>query len=453
MRSLFRSIKKTFKEKLKGKDASELLKGSFLALIVKVLGMLLGYLIMIIITRSYGAEIYGEYALAFTVLNIAVLLPKFGLDSALVRIIGELKANDNYRSIVLVMRKAFLITSILGLILAILLFFFSESLAIKIFNNYDLVPVFSIIKWLLIPYAGLYLIAAYFQAYKKIIYYILFNSTLLNIVFFITLLIFKLINYHLQPFYTLAISIVIAFLIGFVLLKINISRLKGSKNTTSNVADNFSFKKMITLSSPMLMSSSFVLLINWSDILMLGMFTTEFNVGIYNAALRLATISGITLFAINAISTPKFVEYYTQNNLKGLENTVRKSTMLIFYSTLPMLLVFIFFSKNILNINGPEFTSGYLTLTLLCLGRFYNSICGSVGFILQMTDNQKIFQNVLFLAAVINVTLNFFLIPKYGINGAAFASLVTVVIWNSILVLIIKKKLGFWTIYLPFVKK
>jgi O-antigen/teichoic acid export membrane protein len=72
---------------------------------------------------------------------------------------------------------------------------------------------------------------------------------------------------------------------------------------------------------------------------------------------------------------------------------------------------------------------------------------------MQMTDNQKIFQNVIIVASIINILLNYILIPKYGINGAAIASMFSMIFWNVTLVFIIKQKLGFWTIYLPKIKR
>ena len=86
-------------------------------------------------------------------------------------------------------------------------------------------------------------------------------------------------------------------------------------------------------------------------------------------------------------------------------------------------------------------------------GRFYSSICGSVGSILQMTGNQHLFQNILLVAAIVNVVLNYFLIPIYGIRGAAIASFICVVFWNTIMVLVVKKKFGFYSVYIPFLSK
>lgn len=70
---------------------------------------------------------------------------------------------------------------------------------------------------------------------------------------------------------------------------------------------------------------------------------------------------------------------------------------------------------------------------------------GNVDQILNMTGNEITVRNVMFIGFLVNVILNFILIPLYGYEGAAFSSLLVNVIVNSIFVLLIKKKLGFFT--------
>jgi O-antigen/teichoic acid export membrane protein len=436
----------------KDKNFSELIKGSFSALSLKFLSMVIGYITMLYITNNYGAKQYGLYSLALTLLSISIIIPRFGLDTSLVKMIGELKINSTKDQVLKVFIKSLKISIVLGILLSLIYFFFSESLAINFFNKPSFKKEISLIGLIIVPASLIFLIASYFQAFKNIVNYILINSTLINVVFLALLLLLHLFNKQLSLFKIYSISIWLTFFIGIILLFLNIKSLRinyKNKTTTSK----YSYKKIINTSFPMMLSSSFALLINWLDVIMLGIFTIEKSVGIYAASQRLAAISGIALFAINAISTPKFVEFYTKNDIKGLENIVIKSTKLIFFTTTPILLIFLIFPKTILSFNGPEFTSGYLALIFICLGKFVNSISGSVGYILQMTNNQKTFQNVLMIAIILNVILNLILIPKFDFNGAAFASFVTISFLNIALVIIIKRKLGFWTIYIPFVKR
>ena len=70
-----------------------------------------------------------------------------------------------------------------------------------------------------------------------------------------------------------------------------------------------------------------------------------------------------------------------------------------------------------------------------------------------MTGNQNIYAKILLFGAILNVLLNLILIPRYGINGAAIASMSSLTVWNLSMVLVIKKKFGFYTFYIPFVKR
>ena len=55
---------------------------------------------------------------------------------------------------------------------------------------------------------------------------------------------------------------------------------------------------------------------------------------------------------------------------------------------------------------------------------------GSVGFILQMTGKERVYQYILLVALFFNILLNIFLIPRYGIEGAAIASAFSLLFWN-----------------------
>jgi O-antigen/teichoic acid export membrane protein len=70
-----------------------------------------------------------------------------------------------------------------------------------------------------------------------------------------------------------------------------------------------------------------------------------------------------------------------------------------------------------------------------------------------MTGRQKAFQNIIMSASLLNVLLNFLLIPKYGGIGAAIASMASVVVWNIASVIYIKSYLDVVTIHVPFLSR
>ena len=75
---------------------------------------------------------------------------------------------------------------------------------------------------------------------------------------------------------------------------------------------------------------------------------------------------------------------------------------------------------------------------------------------------KNIYALILFFGALINVALNLMLIPEnniltdYGIsgmNGAAFASMCSLSFWNLSMVFVVRKKFGFYSFYIPFIKR
>ena len=131
----------------------------------------------------------------------------------------------------------------------------------------------------------------------------------------------------------------------------------------------------------------------------------------------------------------------------------KQSTKMIFWFSVPASVLIILFRDYLLGFFPDEFASASLIMLVLIIGQLVNSVVGSVGYILQMTGHQLICQNILIVSAIMNVVLNLVLIPEFGILGAALASMSSMVFQNVTMMLYIRKRLGFYTMYLPFFNK
>ena len=225
--------------------------------------------------------------------------------------------------------------------------------------------------------------------------------------------------------------------------------IKGSFKTIENLG----FSQILKVSIPLMFAQSVQFIMAWTDKLMLGGMTSSHDVGIYDVAFKLSMFVNIALTAVNSISSPKFAEMYAKKDFKRLEKIVHQSTKLIFWSSIPLLVVFFLFSSYLLGVFGDEFKAGLYAFLLLCSARLISAFTGPAGNLLQMTGRQVIFMKVLFAGAIINVGLNYLFIPRYGIDGAAMASICSICFWNLTMVYFVKKEFGFLTIYIPFLKK
>ncbi len=427
------------------KDAhfKELMRGGSIAFVLKVIGMLISFILMYFITNNFGAAQYGVLMLITSLLSISMLIIRFGTNTSLVRIIGDLQISSNIGYVNDIFLKSILITMPIAIVSFFLFIlnadFLSELLYDKTIYNYKI----RIGALSLFPMLILGLVAATLQGMKNILVYSFLNAIIPQLIFLLSLLVNKIVfqsDYDLIAVYV--VSVYVSSMVAFVFYLIYFRPYKIIKS-------EHSIKSIINLSFPMLIAGSLTVLMTWTDILMLGYFDNNSNVGIYNVSSRIATTVGVIIISVNAIATPKFAELYAHEDISGLEKFVKQTTKLIFYATLPVILVIMLTGNQILSLFGNEFIAGYTVLTILIMGQFINAISGSVGYILQMTNNQKINQRILMISVVVNVILNYFLIPLCGMNGAASASMISMSFWNIAMVLAIKKKFNFWTVYIP----
>ena len=265
-----------------------------------------------------------------------------------------------------------------------------------------------------------------------------------------------------MPVYAYLVSVFIVSLLSFLSFRYWLKNRSDGKESAEQ--EIMTYSTLLKISIPLMFAQSVQFIMAWTDKLMLGaidtpnvilgLTTNSSEVGIYHVAFKLSMFAAVSLMAINSIAAPKFAEMFGKNDMEGFKKVVHQSTKMIFWSTLPLVIIFFIFPEFFLGWfgDGEEFKIGVTAFIFLSCGRLISSFSGSVGNILQMTGNQNIYAKILLFGAILNVALNLILIPKYGVNGAATASMSSLIVWNLSMVLVVKKKFGFYTFYNPFRK-
>jgi len=101
----------------------------------------------------------------------------------------------------------------------------------------------------------------------------------------------------------------------------------------------------------------------------------------------------------------------------------------------------------ILPLFGEGFEVGWPALILLAAGNLLLSLNGPAAILLNMTGHQDITAKVYSVAAVANIALNALLIPRFGLTGAALATVFSTAAMSSMLVLFSHRTLGIHTAY------
>ncbi|MBL6962369.1 MAG: flippase [Bacteroidetes bacterium] len=423
-------------------NLTEIFRGGSIALIFKLLGILMGYVFFLIISRIYGAEKQGIFSLCWTILMLGAVLGRIGLDTAIVRFIAADVSNHQGANSKNLHRKGLALVLIASIFISMLFFAFSKQISDLFFDNTNMANLIRIIGLSIIPMSVMSYNAESLRALKKIgLFSFLQNGS----IYIIILLILLSVSFLNEDINFLVQSILYA-LIFMAFISLFLFRTEEKKlPALSKNKDTMSVPSMLQVAFPMLLTNSLFLIMNWTDILMIGAFRSEADVGIYTIAVKIAALNTIALAAVNSIAAPKFAELYSNKNMKGLRRIVKQTTLINTVLSLPVFLIIILFPAFLMGLFGAEFEQGIIPLIILSCGQIFNAVSGSTMYILNMTNYEKTGQNILLVGAFINIVLNSLLIPKYGITGGAIATLSSTVIWNIIAIYYIYKHHGFLT--------
>lgn len=157
---------------------------------------------------------------------------------------------------------------------------------------------------------------------------------------------------------------------------------------------------------------------------MLGLLSNDFEVGIYNAAIKVIRIVIPFLAAMTSVMVPR-MSYYIEQDRERYNQMLQKSINLIFLIAVPSSVgLFVMAKPIILIICGDQFIKSIPAMQLMCPIVFFILCGGLLGDqIFTPLRKDKLNLYPVIFGALINIILNFIFIPKFGAYGAALGTL------------------------------
>jgi len=198
----------------------------------------------------------------------------------------------------------------------------------------------------------------------------------------------------------------------------------------------------LRISLPLLLFSSFALLLQNTDILVLSRYVDPSQVAVYFAALKTISLVSFVHFAVGAAAANRFSALNARGDEDELQKSVRDAVKWTFWPSAAGTIVLLILGKPLLWLFGAEFTSGYPVMFVLAAGLMIRATMGPVELILNMLGQQKFCALALFGAVALNLGLNFALVPSYGLMGAACATAIAMAAAALSMLFAVHKKLG-----------
>jgi O-antigen/teichoic acid export membrane protein len=193
---------------------------------------------------------------------------------------------------------------------------------------------------------------------------------------------------------------------------------------------------------PFMFIAGLYLINSRADIIMLGILRGPQEAGIFAVASYGAGFVSFMLIAVNTAIAPSIARLWRNHELGELQRLITRSSRTVAVATLPLAAGLALAAERFMGLFGLQFVKGADAMALLCLAQFVNAALGSVGLILNMSDNERWTAGGVGIAALLNVTLNVLLIPRWGLSGAAVASAISLITWNLLLVYAVRSRTG-----------
>ena len=419
----------------------EVLKNTSIALSLKLLGTVFAFGFSVLLARILGAHGAGTYFLALTLVTIASVFGRVGLDNTLLRFTAANASVGDWISVKGIYSKGIVFAVAASGIAVMLLFTMSPWLANSVFRK----PELSItIRWLslaIIPVSILILHSQLLKGLKRIRDSQLVESVNVPVICLIAFGMFGRTHGVLGAVWSYVAASVTAALLGIWLWR-------RATRAYRHITGEFDTRDIFKSSLPLFWVASMNLVFMWTTTLLLGVWGSSSDVGIFNVASRTAKLTSLILVAVNSIVAPKFAELYKKGEIETLSELAQNSLKLTTFLASPLLILFLLVPNWIMQLFGPQFVGGTAVLMILAVGQFVNASTGPVGFLLMMSGNEKAVRNNITVAAGLNLVLNVFLIPQYSIIGAAVATSLAIATMNILHVFSVKRYLNIWIISL-----
>ena len=382
------------------------------------------YLYSALLARWVGAEFLGIYSLANAIMLISEVVAKMGLETGVMRFVSRLNPELDQEKIQKIIASALKMTTIFSLVIMVALIISSGAIVKNILNEPPLLKLVIIIFAIAIPFNALTLVSAFAtQGFKRLKYKILVTQFLNPTLLLTTMVICY---WFISAESALMAPMLITGIIGFFVMLGVLKKVTGVSNNQIMKAKVDT--SLLNFSYPLMFVTILQTFMHWMDILMLGYFTDATTVGLYHPAARTAGLLQALLLSFISIYAPMMAQFHREGDRKKMDDTYKLVSRWLLMCAIPISAIFIIFPGKVMLLFGPEYLPSAKILVILTGATFIQAIFGAAGPTLSMSGHTKLVLWNTIGAFALNFGLNIFLIPNYGIIGAAIATLTSLIV-------------------------
>ena len=403
--------------------------------IAQIFGILLVLVLNISWVRFLGPREFGHYSFAQSWVNILAVVGSMGFGTANVRLIPKYLVGSRWGELAGLIRGSLGLTALMSLVVAGLFM-----LVVPKFYDTAQSSYFLVSGILIIPVSLLLVTSGTLKGFKKIFFAQCVSLVVRPLLMLLAIGLFTFLckggtsaswGIGINLFASICALVFLLFIIRPTLMKY----VRGHVVC-------YQFKEWFSYSLPLVMIVGINVINNRIGVLAVGMHLGPEVTGQYAACLQISLLAGFGLVVVGMVAQPILSEQFTRNDFEQIGHTLRVTARGALFLSLPITLVIILAGKWVLNLMDESYVEAYPVLVVLTLGQVSSVLFGQVGTLLVMTDKQRSTMYILGASAMMHILLLVLLVPRMGIMGAGLSSGLVILFWNSLMSIVVLRKLG-----------
>ena len=242
---------------------------------------------------------------------------------------------------------------------------------------------------------------------------------------------------------TFLIVVVILHLIRMLIMKLYAYYLR---MPVLNFNFPYNLKEIIQYSTLIILGGSAAVVLLEVDKVMINYYIKIENVAYYSVAIFIATVISVPSRSMHQITYPLTAEILNKNDKQELKSLYQRSALTLFIVSGLIYILIILNLNELFKLLPAEYGNGFTIVFLIGLAKVSDAVLGNNNAILYNSDYYKALLLLGVFLAIITILFNMWLIPVFGLIGAAVASFTALFIFNSLKLLFVKIRFGI----LPF---
>lgn len=414
----------TLKNKLLSKfNMGDVSKNVSWILIQNIFSMICSLFVTAIVARHYGAAGYGYINFAQSFVALFSFIAIMGTNHIIMKNLSEDKIEDG-----IVLGSNLFIRIILAIIsllvsqgISLLIYDKDINILILLFNLNTILCSFDVFSY----YAQSKMQNKYISI-SKIISITVFSILKLLVIFLDLNINFFVLTYLIET------------IIYSILLYISYRKISSNRNVKWKIDYSY-IKELLKKGKYYALASLMVTIYLRIDQVMLGtMISDKSQVGIYSAAVRISEIWTFVPISIITSYKPIIINEKEKSKAKYDKELSKLYNIVSFVCFLFVVIICVFGKLGIYILYGNEYSNAYIPLIILTIGIWFG-VLGNIHYIWMICENKEKYSTFYsFSGCITNIIFNFLLIPKYGIIGAAIATLISQISSNILSFSLIK---------------